>query len=388
MWMVATKIGNELMDRIRVLLTNFHRYGQGGGGHTSYLKTLTKLNNQDRFEIGAAVPPTSITFKQLGTAGLPNLFPCDFATKLTEIRGVIKSICQFRRIVKEFTPHIVHANGGADLAIAHWSYPKRKPFRLIRTHHSIKGLGRDFYHRHLYNKVVNHNIYVSDSAFEISTKLGLRPPRCSVIKHGVDLNHFHPLDKDKDLLTKYNLNGRFVFGSCAGLADCKRVDLMIQAAGRIRNEYKFAIIVVGNEFYGRKLQRMADEMRVPEFIYCGATEDVRPFISLIDAGFILSDSAETISFAAREMLAMGKPLISSSFSGLKENVQEGFNGLLTKPGSLDETEAAMRRFLSIPKSQLTEYSSNARRFAIENCDVAENLNRYAELYNEIRQVRR
>jgi len=383
MWMVATKTRDELMDRIRVLLTNFHRHGQGGGGHTSYLKTLTKLNNHDRFEIGAAVPPTSITFKQLQTAGLPRLFPCDFATKLHEIRNVIKSIGQFRRIVKEFTPHIVHANGGADLAIVHWSHPKRKPFRLIRTHHSIKGLGRDFYHRHLYNKVVNHNIYVSDSALEISSKLGLRPPRCSVIKHGVDLNYFHPLEKDRDLLAKYNLNGRFVFGSCAGLADCKRVDLMIQAAGRIRNEYKFAIIVVGNEFYGRKLQKMADEMRVPEFIYCGATEDVRPFISLIDAGFILSDSAETISFAAREMLAMGKPLLSSSFSGLKENVKDGFNGLLTKPGSVDEIEAAMRKFLEMSKTDLKSLSENARQFSDKHFNYMDQIEGHMLVYDNL-----
>jgi len=191
------------------------------------------------------------------------------------------------------------------------------------------------------------------------------------------------MEKDKSLISKYGLEEKIVFGSCAGLADCKRVDLIIKAASRLNKEFKFAILVVGNEEKGSRLQELANELEVSEFIYCGHTEDVRPFISVIDIGFILSDSAETISFAAREMLAMGKPLLSSSFSGLKENVNDGFNGLLTKPGSVDEIEAAMRRFLEMSKTKLESLSVNARQFAEEKFDYKNQIENHMLVYDNL-----
>jgi len=370
-------------EKKRVLLTNFHPFGQGGGGHTTYIKTLIELNEREGYDIGVAVPATSITFKQLKDSGYPLLFSCDFPAKLKELGDVIRAIKRFRKIIREFSPSIVHTNGGADLSIVHWSYPLRKPYSIIRTHHSIKGLGQDFYHRHLYGNVVAHNIYVSSSAHKISSEMGLKPPRYTVISHGVNLDRFRPMEKDKSLISKYGLEEKIVFGSCAGLADCKRVDLIIKAASRLNKEFKFAILVVGNEEKGSRLQELANELEVSEFIYCGHTEDVRPFISVIDIGFILSDSAETISFAAREMLAMGKPLLSSSFSGLKENVNDGFNGLLTKPGSVDEIEAAMRRFLEMSKTKLESLSVNARQFAEEKFDYKNQIENHMLVYDNL-----
>ncbi|WZB74320.1 glycosyltransferase [Achromobacter insuavis] len=46
----------------------------------------------------------------------------------------------------------------------------------------------------------------------------------------------------------------------------------------------------------------------------------------MDVGFVLSSRLETISFACREMMAAGKPVIVSDTGGLAENVTEGGNG--------------------------------------------------------------
>ena len=53
---------------------------------------------------------------------------------------------------------------------------------------------------------------------------------------------------------------------------------------------------------------------------------------------------------------MGKSLISSSFSGLKKSVQEGFNVYFVEPGTIDAVTEAMMKFLESDKQKLKNLS--------------------------------
>jgi len=114
---------------------------------------------------------------------------------------------------------------------------------------------------------------------------------------------------------------------------------------------------------------MAHERGLSEFIYCGFHEDVVPYVSVFDVGFILSDSIETISFAAREMMSMGKPLISSSFSGLKENFIHEINGILINQKDIRSLVSAMKYFLDMDKHELETFSKKAREYAVDHFDI-------------------
>ncbi len=140
------------------------------------------------------------------------------------------------------------------------------------------------------------------------------------------------------------------------------------------------VLAIGSEGNGRLLEQQAKLSGVGQFKYCGFHKDVRPFVSLLDVGFVLSDTIETISFAAREMLAMGKPLISSSYAGLKENIVAGFNGILIRPGNLDDIVAAMKRFLNMPPNELARFSANARSYAEEHFCVERQLQQHLTVY--------
>ncbi|MEW5314369.1 MAG: hypothetical protein WDW38_005876 [Sanguina aurantia] len=62
--------------------------------------------------------------------------------------------------------------------------------------------------------------------------------------------------------------------------------------------------------------------------FAGLRADVRPVVAAMDAGFVLSWGVETISFACREMMAMGKPVLVSEYAGLPENIDAGMDGWL------------------------------------------------------------
>ena len=364
----------------RVLITNFHPHG--GGGHVPYIKAI--LGNKDH-EYGVAAPATSRIFQYLEDDGFVNLYPCNFPAKVQkELPSILRAIKNFRQIIEQFKPDIVHVNGGADLFIAIWAYPRKRPFKIVRTHHAIKSVSDDFYHRWIYKQVAN-NIYVSRSAMELSTSSGLNFEHHEVIENGIDLEKYVPAEKDQALLTDLNLNeGVLTFGSCAGTGHYKRVDVMIRAAKQLNDQgvSNFRVLALGDQGSGSKLQALADELGVENFNYCGFSKEPERYVSIFDVGFVLSDSIETISFAAREMMAMGKPLISSSFSGLKENVVDGENGLLTEPGNVEEVANAMHRFITMESTQRQAFASAARQFAEQRFDIKRQQQLHADLYNK------
>jgi glycosyltransferase involved in cell wall biosynthesis len=361
-------------------MTNFHP--RGGGGHVTYIRSLLALQDGGDFCIAVAAPKTSDIYLRLKDAGYADLYDCDFPAKpQKELPGVIRSLARFRAVVADFKPDIVHANGGPDLAIAVWSHPFGR-YRIVRTHHGIKSLGRDIYHRYLYGSRVAQSIFVSSSSMDMSQRNGLAPRHSVVITNCVDLNAFQPdFPKDEALLARLGLaKGTFIFGTCAGVDPYKRVDLAIAAGARQKSPRPFAILAIGNEECGPRLEKMAEASGVTQFRYCGFRSDVRGFVALLDVGFILSDTIETISYAAREMLAMGKPLISSSFAGLRENIVDGENGILTRPGNVDDVAAAMERFLAMPAERLAWFSHNARAYAEQRFSVEHQLRRHAAAY--------
>jgi len=365
----------------RVLITNFHK--GAGGGHTTYIEALTKLPGVSEHVIGVAVAERSRLYKRLKAVSYPYVYPCDFPGRvLKNPLNFIRNIRRFRNIVSEFKPDIVQSNGGSDLFVSLWSHVFSRKYKIVRAHHASKKIQNDPYHRFVFEHLTDANIYVSASSMEIGTSLGTKPKNAVVIRNGVDIERFSPIPKSADLAGRYGIDAdTFCFGSSGGTKPYKRVDTIIQAAARIKTDRKFRILVLGG--IAPELQELADKLGVSQYVCSGFLENVVPHIALFDAGFILSDRIETISFAAREMMSMGKPMISSSFSGLKENVLDGFNGFLVEPGNIDAIAGAMRKFLEMDCTTLRQFSENARQYAVDHFDIKNQLEAHASLYNDL-----
>ena len=113
-------------------------------------------------------------------------------------------------------------------------------------------------------------------------------------------------------------------------------------------------------------------------MYVQYERDPRGYLSLVDVGFLLSESIEAISFAARELMAMGKPLISSNYAGLVENVDDRLNGRLVEVGDAEGVAEAIEWFLGLDAAALAELSRNARLKA----------ERVFSALNQVRDLRR
>lgn len=365
-----------------VLITNFHP--GHSGGHLTYIKNLLTGSIANQYDFALAAPQTSDIYQRV--EGNATVYDCNFPVSLRELPETIEAMVHFYKVCKIVRPDIIHCNGGHDTTIAAWVslFLPKKP-HVVRTFHAAKKIGKDPYHWVLYGQIVDQSIFVSMPQYQNNLdKGGLPLANAVVIENGVDTEYYRPKAFDENLASSLGVNNDFIFGSCAGLSAYKRVDLMLEAIADLKDDYDFKVLVVGREDHALGLVEKAKQLGIQNrFIYGGYTTDVRPFNSLFTVGFILSDSTETISFAAREMLSMGIPLVSSSYMGLKSNIEDMKNGILVAPGSLEELKNAMITFLTMPEDERMQYREYAREKAIRDFSIEKQFKETCDVYEAV-----
>jgi glycosyltransferase involved in cell wall biosynthesis len=372
------------MQLPRILITNFH---PGlGGGHDTFIRSLADLDLKRHFQFALAVPKTSHLYEIAKERGI-QVYPSDFPSNVKEIVDIFRSVKRFADLCKAYKPMIIQTNGGADNDIVAWSLLfQKKNFKILRTHHAVREMPTDPYHAWLYRRVVDWNVYVSQTSKELSQSgKSLKIPNYTVIENGVDTELFKPQEPDMTLRRRLAIpDDHWVFGSCAGTSAYKRLDVMFEAARALKDSHKFRIVILGQEQNRQAIMHIAATLGVDDqVIYGGFHEDVRPYCSLFDVGFILSDSIETISYASREMLSMGIPLISSSYSGLKENIDDGRNGFLVRPGNADDVKDRMKDFMQMGRDGLARFKQEARRKAVTAFGITRQMESFHQLYGKL-----
>ncbi len=378
----TTTIATTPTSKPKVLLTSW--LDLDSGGIATFVLSLAQSELNDHFEIAVAAPETSDVYKACNQLGIKT-YPCTFPFKFKKLAKILPASKVLRNILKDYQPDIVHTSGSHDRTLVAWNslLLEKKP-SVIQTCHCTKVVSKDPYHWFFYNKLIDANMFISTSAFKINTeKKGLKLNNVYIIENAVDLKKFQPTPKNSTLQEQLGIpKNYFVFGSNAGLQGCKRIDIMLDALTLFPPDSPFKVIALGHD--PQPWIEKAKSMGVDHFlIFPGFQEDVRPFCGLFDVGFILSSRTESSSFASREMLAMGIPLISSFFSGLKDNVDNHINGVFVEPGNAQDVYNAMNFFLNMPTSELEEYKKNARLKAERCFDSKTQLQAIANLYKNM-----
>ena len=121
--------------------------------------------------------------------------------------------------------------------------------------------------------------------------------------------------------------------------------------------------------------------------FAGLLDDVRPMVAAVDAGFVLSWDVETISFACREMMAMGKPVLVSDYAGLPENIEPGTDGWITPVRDVPRIAAAIQTMLS-QRAALPAMGAAARRHALAEFGIERFVDHTEAVYQRLLADRR
>lgn len=355
---------------MNILYTNFHR--GSGGGHDTYITSLVARSPHNVF---VACPPTSSLYRTLEQQRFSNLFPLSFPGKLKELPAVIRNVRALSRLIDGYEIDIVHTNGSPDNRLALYARMlcTRKFRTLLTKHNSFPVSGRVSRWRFL--RANDAVILVSHS---VTQTLGfpVSAPGVHVIRNGVDTRWWQPPDE-----TDASLSDRLRLVSIAGTAPYKGWHYLLRALALLPPavQARFSVTIAGHMPPAERLRRLCGGLPV-EVSFTGFLSDPRPLLAKSDIGFVLSDAVETISFACREMMAAGLPVIVSDFGGLPENVTPGTDGWIVPAGDERALAALLTCISRMHARDIAEMKRSARRKAVEAFDISQMVGATNQVY--------
>lgn len=209
--------------------------------------------------------------------------------------------------------------------------------------------------------------------------------KASVILNGIALenydNYLSANDKQNCRKKLGIPTDRIVIVMNASLWLHKNHDHMIKAISRLKNEgYNLFLLIVGDGPRRKALEDLvASKGLTEDVMFTGFVADVMPY--LMSADFSALTSSETLSLAALESMALGKPLILSNSGGSPEIVDSGYNGILYKHGDIEELVNAIKKMID-QSAYCTIMSEKCREKAVRCFGFDRMLNQYIALINE------
>jgi UDP-glucose:(heptosyl)LPS alpha-1,3-glucosyltransferase len=169
---------------------------------------------------------------------------------------------------------------------------------------------------------------------EVQRGFRIAPEKLHVIYNGVDLEHFHPREREQRRgAARAEIGCRprdTVFLFVGSGFERKGLAAAIDALAAASNE-GFWLVVVGRDRDIEKFRGRARAAGVESRVrFAGAQEDVRALYAAADC-FILPTRYDPFPNTTLEALAMGLPLIVSSRCGAAELVESGVNGWVCPP---------------------------------------------------------
>lgn len=306
---------------MKILYTNFHT--GDGGGHTTYILNLAAALGP-RHRVTIAAPRSSRLYLYARQIPGVEVVAMGFRNTLTSMIGTGLAL---RRLIEKHGFDIVHVNGSADHRIAMLAamgLGRDSPCIVFTKHNDLpaRGVTTWFKGKLGTDSVICVSAYTRRRLAQ--TVYGRKVNR--VVRHGIDLGRFAPVSA----AAVSRIRSRFlpgipedalVVGSVAGMDDNKGWLDMVTAVAMLPDSLRkrVHIVLAGQLPDATQRSRVAALGMTRQVTYTGMLRDVRPAVALMDVGFVLSQR-ETLSFACREMMAMGKPVIVSDTGGLPENV--------------------------------------------------------------------
>ncbi len=211
------------------------------------------------------------------------------------------------------------------------------------------------------------------------------------ISNAIDVTRFHPVtEKEKfELRTKLNLPlNKTIIISHGRITEQKRLDLLIEAIGRVKENYlDLYVVLPGNIQFEEKgifenLQEQITNLGLSDLIHFpGRSNFVQEYLQASDI-YIISSKFEGMSNALLEAMACGLPVISTAVSGATDIIRDGQNGFIVPIGDADVIADALRKYLS-DMSSATISGKNAAQTIQENYSWEQIIKKYIALYREL-----
>jgi glycosyltransferase involved in cell wall biosynthesis len=263
------------------------------------------------------------------------------------------------RAVRPFIAELIREGQGFDLIDAHYFYPDGVAASLLGRHFGlpvvITARGTDV-------NVIPRNamarrqildaagraagmIAVCADLKRILVELGAAPERVRVLRNGVDLKQFHPVDRG-DARRRYGVAGPTIV-SVGGLIPRKGHDLTIAALAELPG---VTLLIAGEGPERAALADLAAKLGVADRVrLLGRVDhgDLPALYSAADA-MVLASSFEGWANVLLESMACGTPVLATDAGGTAEVMTDPAAGILLARRSVQSVVDGMKRLLADP----------------------------------------
>lgn len=367
---------------MKILYTNFHP--RNGGGHVTYILNLARGLALEH-EVTIATPPTSRLYRY--GAALAGVKVAGM-TYTSRIGAWKRERAAMRALLDAGNFDIIHVNGSSDHRLVMLAtLGMRKRPRIVFTKHNdhpLNSIGQWLRARLATDQAIAVSRYVADllahSPYE----------RCGVstVYHGIDTDFFSPPSASltaglRERLFGADAGGKLVLGSSGGTDfDKGWLDLVAGIASLpAQQRDQIRVLVAGDPPNEAKMSRVRELGMEAYVVFPGLLDDVRPSLAACDVGFVLS-YREALSFACREVMALGLPALVSRVGGLPENVVDGADGWIVPPKSPQAIAAVLAVMLS-DRARVTRMGLAAREKAVREFSLAGFVNATLAVYRKV-----
>ncbi|MDO8694272.1 MAG: glycosyltransferase [Sheuella sp.] len=333
---------------MKILYTNFH--GRNGGGHVTYLMHLLS-GLAPEHSVTLATPASSRLYRYASELKNVHVIDMSFTTRPS---SWFAARSRLRKLIKSEQFDIIHVNGSADhkqvmLALLGMGNRPRVVFTK-HNHHEMKSVGHQLRAWFTTDQVIAVSDYVRGA-------LQLTPYRrtpATTIRHGIDLDYFSPVSVQEKQTLRLRLLGaalkdKIVIGSSAGTDYEKGWLDLVEGVSLLTPEQRarFHIIVAGDVPDESKTAQVKALGMTEQVSFPGLLDDVRPYLACCDVGYVLS-YFEALSYACRELMGLGLPVLITNVGGLPENVTHAEQGWVVPRKNPEAIAQILREILADP----------------------------------------
>lgn len=220
-------------------------------------------------------------------------------------------------------------------------------------------------------------IVFSENQKRMLEKNGVENARMFVIPNGVDIDKFHPGESDY----KQELGARILISYVGRIESEKNVSVLCEAFTSLDLPDDHVLVIVGaGADFGHLRRKYSDD---PRIIFRGHVTDAREVQRILRASdiYVLPSQVEGLSIAMLEAMASGAAMIVTDVGADGEAMRGA--GIVLDLENLDgQLPLALRQLIEFPEFR-EELRTRARRRAVEQYSLQDNLDKLVQLYSTI-----
>ena len=210
----------------------------------------------------------------------------------------------------------------------------------------------------------------------------------TVIRHGVDLDLFHPASGEEDSIAATGLPGKYLIGCFGRVRHQKGTDLFVRSMIDLLPDHPEWTAVVNGRVTAEH-QAFADELRkavadagLSERIrFLGEVDDIKPWYRKL-ALYVAPSRNEGFGLTPLEAMASGVAVVASDAGAYAEMIVQDQTGAVVPAGDYQALREAIRNYLANPEKTLEQGKAGLKHVR-ENFALTREAEALETVYNRL-----